>query len=121
MKKAPIPADHQILKEVFDGLKNTCLAAAKQPHHRQKLAEVGKKLEVLYDKLREKSLPCTTTTGLHQLVIFIWAFDYKSALKVINLMVSGGSIAILADFLPGVKALIQVASQLGVYLKRPQQ
>ena len=43
-----------------------------------------------------------------------------SCLQVINQMVSGGSFALLAEFLPGIKVLIQVASQLGVYVKRPQ-
>ena len=65
-------------------------------------------------------LPPTTTTGLHQMVQHIWAYDYNSCLQVINQMVSGGSFALLAEFLPGVKVLIQVASQLGVYIERPQ-
>ena len=61
------------------------------------------------------------TTGLHQLVQYIWAFDYNSCLQVINQMVSGGSFTLLAEFLPGVKVLIQVAGQLGVYVERPAQ
>ena len=61
------------------------------------------------------------TTGLHQLVQYIWAFDYNSCLQVINQMVSGGSFTLLAEFLPGIKVLIQVASQLGVYVERPPQ
>ena len=31
VQKGPIPADHQILQEVFDGLKNRCLAASNHP------------------------------------------------------------------------------------------
>ena len=65
-------------------------------------------------------LPPTTTTGLHQMVQYIWAYDYNSCLQVINQMVSGGSFALLAEFLPGVKVLIQVAGQLHVYVERPQ-
>jgi len=87
---------------------------------KRKLTDVAKKLEILYDKLRANSLPPTTTTGLHQMVQHIWACDYNSCLQVINQMVSGGSFALLAEFLPGVKVLIQVASQLGVYIERPQ-
>ena len=49
----------------------------------------------------------------------IFSFPY-SCLQVINQMVSGGSFALLAEFLPGIKVLIQVASQLGVYVKRPE-
>ena len=65
-------------------------------------------------------LPPNVTTSLHQLVQYIWSFDYNSCLQVINQMVSGGSFTLLAEFLPGVKVLIQVASQLGVYVERPQ-
>lgn len=120
VQKGPIPADHQILQEVFDGLKNRCLAASNHPQHKRKLMEVSKKLDVLYDKLRDNSLPPNVTTSLHQLVQYIWSFDYNSCLQVINQMVSGGSFTLLAEFLPGVKVLIQVASQLGVYVERPQ-
>lgn len=54
------------------------------------------------------------------MVQYIWAYDYNSCLQVINQMVSGGSFTLLADFLPGVKVLIQVAGQLNVYVERPQ-
>ena len=54
------------------------------------------------------------------MVQYIWAYDYNSCLQVINQMVSGGSFALLAEFLPGVKVLIQVAGQLHVYVERPQ-
>ena len=106
---------------------------------KRKLADVAKKLDVLYDKLREESvrfldfltifrwfwhfhfqLTPNITTGLHQMIQYVWAYDYNSCLQVINQMVSsGGSFALLAEFLPGVKVLIQVASQMGVYIERP--
>jgi hypothetical protein len=50
----------------------------------------------------------------------IYAYDYPGCLHNINGMVSGGSFAVLADFLPGVKVLVQVATQLGIYMERPQ-
>ena len=31
IEKAPIPSEHQILQEVFDGLKDKCLSAANHP------------------------------------------------------------------------------------------
>ncbi len=65
-------------------------------------------------------LPPNVVTGLHQMVQYIWAFDYNGCLQVINQMVSGGSFSLLADFLPGVKVLIQVAGQLGVYIEHPK-
>ena len=75
--KRPIPEEHQILQEVFDGLKNKCLAASNHPQNHRKLEDVGKKLEVLYEKLRNQVLTLHVTTGLHQLILFIWEFDYK--------------------------------------------
>lgn len=63
-------------------------------------------------------LPEQTVSGLHQIKEYIWAYDYGSCLTVLNLLVSSGSFSVLSQFLPGVKVLIQVASQLGVYLER---
>ena len=54
------------------------------------------------------------------MIQYVWAYDYNSCIQVINQMVSsGGSFALLAEFLPGVKVLIQVARQMGVYIERP--
>lgn len=54
--KGPIPSEHQILQDVFDGLKNKCAAASNHPQIKRKLTDVGKKLELLYDKLREEAV-----------------------------------------------------------------
>jgi hypothetical protein len=53
-------------------------------------------------------------------VLHVWAFDYNSCLAVIHRLISSGSFDILAEFMPGVKVLIQVAMQLGAYLERPR-
>jgi len=118
--KGPIPEQHKVVHEVFESLKSKCLSAAVHPQTRRKLDDVSKKLEVLYDKLRENSLPPATTTGLHDIVRHIWAYDYNSCLTVIQQMISSGSFDILAEFMPGVKVLIQVAMQLGTYLEGPR-
>jgi hypothetical protein len=65
-------------------------------------------------------LPETTTSGLHEIVLHIWAFDYNSCQAVIQRMISSGSFDVLAEFMPGVKVLIQVAAQLGAYVERPR-
>ena len=65
-------------------------------------------------------LTTNITTGLHQMIQYVWAYDYDTCLQVVNQMVSsGGSFALLAEFMPGVKVLIQVAKQMGVYIERP--
>jgi len=116
--KAPIPAEHQVLQDVFEALRNKCVASANHPQTRRKLDDVAKKLEVLYDKLRENALPQPTLGGLHQIKEYVWSYDYNSCLAVLNQLVSTGSFAVLSQFIPGVKVLIQVASQLGVYIER---
>ena len=55
---------------------------------------------------------------LHVIKDCVYAYDYGGCLQNVNAMVSGGSFAMLADFLPGVKVLVQVAMQLGIYLER---
>ena len=64
-------------------------------------------------------LPQPTLSGLHQITEFVWSFDYKSCLLVLNQMASAGSaFVLLSQFVPGIKVLIQVAMQLGVYIER---
>jgi protein transport protein SEC31 len=56
IEKGPIPAEHQILKTVFDALLTKCLSANNQPTVKRKLDDVSKKLDVLYDKLRDNTV-----------------------------------------------------------------
>merc|ERR1719249_335623 len=101
VEKAPIPAEHQVIQDVFDALRTKCVAAASHPQIKRKLEDVGKKLEVLYDKLRENALPQPTLDGLHQIKEYIWAYDYKTCLLVLNQLASTGSFALLSRFIPG--------------------
>ena len=68
----------------------------------------------------QQQLPEAVTMHLHVIKECVYAYDYGGCLQNINAMVSGGSFAMLADFLPGVKVLVQVAMQLGIYLERQQ-
>ena len=54
--KGPIPAENQIIKTTFDTLLSKCLQSTNAPIVRRKLDDVGKKLEVLYDKLRDSTV-----------------------------------------------------------------
>ena len=63
-------------------------------------------------------LPDAVTLHLHVIKDCVYAYDYNGCLQNFNAMVSGGSFAMLADFLPGIKVLVQVAMQLGIYLER---
>merc|ERR1719206_758354 len=101
VEKAPIPDEHKVLQEVFEALRAKCVAAANHPQIKRKLDDVAKKLEVLYDKLRENALPQPTLGGLHQIKEYIWAYDYKTCLLVLNQLASTGSFAVLSKFIPG--------------------
>ena len=54
--KGPVPAEHAVLEEVFTKLANQCLSSARNPQMKRKLEDVMRKLEALYDKLRESSV-----------------------------------------------------------------
>ena len=51
--KGPIPSEHQIIADTFDLLVSRCQQATQQLPLKRKLDDVKKKLDVLYDKLRE--------------------------------------------------------------------
>ena len=54
--KGPLPSEHLIIQETFDLLANRCQQATQQLPLKRKLDEVKKKLDVLYDKLRENKV-----------------------------------------------------------------
>lgn len=54
--KGPIPAEHQIIATVFDTLLNKCLNSTNVSTVKRKLEDVAKKLELLYDKLRDSTV-----------------------------------------------------------------
>ncbi|KAG8323858.1 hypothetical protein J6590_105804, partial [Homalodisca vitripennis] len=74
-------------------------------------------LEVLYDGLRENKFSGTTLTSLHQLVQLVQRGDYMNALQLHTQLISGHDFSQICAFMPGLKVLIQLALQLGVYLQ----
>lgn len=114
----PMPEEHKRLQEVLDMLVSRCQQAANHPQTRRKLEDVKNKLEILYRKLREQVLTPVTLQGLHQIVQCISQYDYASCMQVISGLIAGGSFSELADFMPGIKVLLQVAQQSGVYVEQ---
>ncbi|XP_073093501.1 protein transport protein Sec31A isoform X21 [Manis javanica] len=53
--KKPIPDEHLILKTTFEDLIQRCLSSATDPQTKRKLDDASKRLEFLYDKLREQT------------------------------------------------------------------
>jgi len=96
----------------------SCVQASHHPQTKRKLDDVSHKLNILYNKLRMESLSEPTLQGLHHIAQFIRQYDYPSCLQVISGLIAGGSFAELADFMPGIKVLLQVAQQSGVYIQQ---
>ncbi|XP_031779577.1 protein transport protein Sec31A isoform X3 [Nasonia vitripennis] len=114
--KAPIPEEHIILQRVFNELKERCYNNARNPQAKRKLDEVTKKLEVFYDYLREQKISQSTLQGLHQICNLIQNEDYQASLKILTQLVSGPDFSQIAPFMPGIKVLIQLSVQMGVYV-----
>lgn len=57
------------------------------------------------------------TLGLHQIVQAIQQYDYNAGLGIYTQMVSQGNFSEISSFMPGLKMLIQSASQLQVYVQ----
>jgi len=114
---APIPTEHQVIQDTFESLRSKCQQAAAHPQVRRKLEDVSLKLDILYDKLRKQVLSPATLQGLHTILSHIWQYDYQSCMQVISGLIAGGSFAEMSDFMPGVKVLLQVAQQQGVYVE----
>ncbi|XP_015837847.2 protein transport protein Sec31A isoform X1 [Tribolium castaneum] len=117
IQKPPIPEEHIHMQTVFDELKYQCSCAANNPQTKRKLEDVGRKLESLYDLLREQKLSPNTLGALHQMVQLVQNGDYTGGLNLHTQLVSGPDFAQIASFMPGLKVLLQCALQLQVYLR----
>lgn len=116
-QSSTLPQEHQILQDIFNRLVQVCsVHASRNPQVKRKLEDVLKKLDNLYTRLLMGNLSVTTVTGLHQIVQAIQHYDYQTALAYHQQIVSAGSFTEISQFMPGIKALIQTALQLQVYI-----
>ncbi|KAK3915327.1 Protein transport protein Sec31A [Frankliniella fusca] len=115
--KAPIPEEHIVLQTVFNDLRNRCFQASNNPQAKRKLDDVARKLDVLYDALRDMRLSNNTLQSLHQLVQMVQMGDYAGGLNLHTQLVSGPDFSQISSFMPGLKVLLQTALSLGVYLQ----
>jgi hypothetical protein len=56
LPKSPVPSEHAIIPAVFDELLKKCIDVSNTPVVKRKLEDVSKKLEILYDRLRDKTV-----------------------------------------------------------------
>ncbi|KAH9518587.1 Protein transport protein Sec31A [Bulinus truncatus] len=117
VQRSPIPKEHQVLQDIFDKLVKNCSQVAPNAQMKRKLEDVSRKLEILYDKLRENMLSQTALLGLHQIVQAIQQYDYNGSLTIYTSMVSHGNFSEISNFMPAIKVLLQSALQLQVYVQ----
>ncbi|XP_035247567.1 protein transport protein Sec31A isoform X11 [Anguilla anguilla] len=112
--KKPIPEEHLVLKTTFEGLIQKCLAAATDPQTKRKLDDANKRLELLYDKLREKTLSPAIVGGLHSMARSIEARSYTDSLNIHTHIVSNSNFSETSAFMPVLKVVLTQANKLGV-------
>ncbi|XP_037887784.1 protein transport protein Sec31A isoform X1 [Glossina fuscipes] len=116
-EKPPLPEEYIYLQMVLEELKNQCLHKATDPRTKRKFVDVVKRLENLYDCLRDGRLTTATVQSLNQIVQFIQIGDYGNALQTHTQIAFGSDFSQCAGFMPGLKVLIQSANELQVYLR----
>ncbi|XP_017468376.1 PREDICTED: protein transport protein Sec31A isoform X2 [Rhagoletis zephyria] len=116
-EKPPLPEEYIYLQTVLEELKNQCLAVTTDPRTKRKFVDVTKRLENLYDCLRDDRLNPATITALNQIVQFVQVGDYANALQTQTQIAFGSDFSQCAGFMPGLKVLVQSAADLQVYLR----
>ncbi|NWZ40924.1 SC31A protein, partial [Brachypodius atriceps] len=112
--KKPIPEEHLILKTTFEALIQRCLLSASDPQTKRKLDDANKRLEFLYDKLREQTLSPTILSGLHNIVKSIETRNYQEGLNIHTHIVSTSNFSETSAFMPVLKVVLTQANKLGV-------
>ncbi|XP_058523112.1 protein transport protein Sec31A isoform X11 [Ochotona princeps] len=112
--KKPIPDEHLILKTTFEELIQRCLSSATDPQTKRKLDDASKRLEFLYDKLREQTLSPTIINGLHSIARSIEMRNYSEGLTIHTHIVSTSNFSETSAFMPVLKVVLTQANKLGV-------
>ncbi|XP_075717335.1 protein transport protein Sec31A isoform X2 [Rhinoderma darwinii] len=112
--KNPIPEEHLILKTTFEALIQRCLLSAIDPQTKRKLDDANKRLESLYDKLREQTLSPAIISGLHNIARSIESRNYMEGLNIHTHIVSTSNFSETSAFMPVLKVVLTQANKLGV-------
>ncbi|XP_026509091.1 protein transport protein Sec31A isoform X3 [Terrapene carolina triunguis] len=112
--KKPIPDEHLILKTTFEALIQRCLSSATDPQTKRKLDDANKRLEFLYDKLREQTLSPAIVNGLHSIAKSIETRNYTEGLNIHTHIVSTSNFSETSAFMPVLKVVLTQANKLGV-------
>uniref|UniRef100_A0A8C1U674 Protein transport protein Sec31A n=1 Tax=Cyprinus carpio TaxID=7962 RepID=A0A8C1U674_CYPCA len=114
VEQKEIPAEHMILKTTFSSLVQRCQLAAADPQTKRKLDDASKRLETLYDKLRDQALSPSILGGLHEISRCVSARNYQQGLEVHTQVVSSSNFSEISAFMPVLKVLMTLANKLAV-------
>ncbi|XP_067285568.1 protein transport protein Sec31A isoform X3 [Pseudorasbora parva] len=109
-----IPAEHMIIKSTFSSLVQRCQLAAADPQTKRKLDDASKRLESLYDKLRDQALSPSILSGLHEISRCVGARNYQQGLEVHTQVVSSSNFSEISAFMPVLKVLMTIGNKLAV-------
>ncbi|XP_066567621.1 protein transport protein Sec31A isoform X2 [Amia ocellicauda] len=112
--KKPIPDEHLILKTTFEGLIQRCMTAAVDPQTRRKLDDANKRLESLYDKLRDQTLSPAIVAGLHNIARSVETRSYMEGLNIHTHIVRNSNFSETSAFMPVLKVVLTQADKLRV-------
>uniref|UniRef100_A0A8C7QVX4 Protein transport protein Sec31A n=1 Tax=Oncorhynchus mykiss TaxID=8022 RepID=A0A8C7QVX4_ONCMY len=107
----PIPDEHLVLKNTFEGLIHNQIISGQT---KRKLDDANKRLEALYDKLREQTLSPAIIGGLHNMVQCIESRSYVESLNIHTHIVSSSNFSETSAFMPVLKVVLTQANKLGV-------
>ncbi|XP_053610643.1 protein transport protein Sec31A isoform X2 [Plodia interpunctella] len=113
----PVPQQHAVIQNVFDALRAECASRAPNPQTKRKLEDVQRRLETLYDMLREDRLSESALSVLHSCAAHAQRGEAASAAQLSAALAAGADFAAVAGFLPGLRVLLQLAAQLQVSLR----
>ncbi|XP_051958646.1 protein transport protein Sec31A [Xyrauchen texanus] len=114
VEQKEIPAEHVILKTTFSSLVQRCQLAATDPQTKRKLDDGCKRLESLYDKLRDQALSPGILAGLHEIGRCVTARNYHQGLEIHTQVVSSSNFSEISAFMPVLKVLMTIAKKLSV-------
>ncbi|MCP6484567.1 hypothetical protein NL492_27565, partial [Klebsiella pneumoniae] len=68
LPKPPIPQEHIKIQVILEGLQSRLLETTPTAQTRKRVSDIAKKLELLYDSLRENSLSSYLIQCLHTMI-----------------------------------------------------
>ncbi|XP_050677128.1 calcium-binding protein P-like [Leptidea sinapis] len=109
--KGPIPEEHAGLQTTLDQLSDQLLNSTTNAMTKRKVQDIQKKLENLYDLLRENKLSGSSLATLHACVRLAGAGEPGGALAHAAALASDVDFAAVASFLPALKMLLTLAAR----------